>query len=174
MPPSTFSPPMPQTIRSSGSALTSSSVFRFRGSPFSPRTRISVEAGCHPIADRIAADDYETQAREFLRKGREYLAAGDLHQASEKGWGAAAHMAKAVAVAQGWHYETHADFSAVLNRATAATGDDRLRGLRGIANDLHGNYYRRSRHLDAAIIGKDLEGMDELLRLLGPLARISG
>ncbi len=34
--------------------------------------------------------DYEAQAREFLAKSREYLAAGDLHQASEKGWGAAA------------------------------------------------------------------------------------
>ncbi len=125
-------------------------------------------------ADPAAVADYETQAREFLRKGRAYLAAGDLHQASEKGWGAAAHMAKAVAVAQGWEYETHADFSAVLNRATQAAGDDRLRGLRGIANDLHGNYYRRKRHLDAAIIGKDLESMAELLELLGPLAHPPG
>ena len=31
--------------------------------------------------------DHEAQAREFLAKGREYLDAGDLHQASEKGWG---------------------------------------------------------------------------------------
>ena len=126
------------------------------------------------VADPAAVADYETQAREFLRKGRAYLAAGDLHQASEKGWGAAAHMAKAVAVAQGWEYETHADFSATLNRATQAAGEDRLRGLRGIANDLHGNYYRRKRHLDAAIIGKDLESMAELLELLGPLARPPG
>ncbi len=78
-------------------------------------------------ADLAAVADYEAQAREFLHKGRQYLAAGDLHQASKKGWGAAAHMAKAVAVAQGWEYGTHADFSAVLNRATEATGDDRLR-----------------------------------------------
>ncbi|MCY3881903.1 MAG: HEPN domain-containing protein [Chloroflexi bacterium] len=122
-------------------------------------------------SDLAAVADYQAQAREFLRKGREYLAAGDLHQASEKGWGAAAHMAKAVAVAQGWEYETHADFSSVLNRATEATGADQLRGLRGIANDLHGNYYRRSRHLDAAIIDRDLESMAELLELLGPLAQ---
>ena len=73
-------------------------------------------------ADPAAVADFEVQAREFLRKGRDYLVAGDLHQASEKGWGPAAHMAKAVAVAQGWEYETHADFSSVLNRATQMTG----------------------------------------------------
>ena len=42
---------------------------------------------------------HAAQSREFLYKGREYLAAGDVHQASEKGRGAAAHMAKAVALA---------------------------------------------------------------------------
>jgi len=49
--------------------------------------------------DFEAVTDYETQARDFLVKGQQYLAAGDLHQASERGWGAAAHMAKAVAEA---------------------------------------------------------------------------
>lgn len=121
--------------------------------------------------DIVAISDFETQARDFLGRGREYLAAGQLHQASEKGWGAAAHMAKAVSVAQGWPYDTHADFSLVLNKATAAIGEDRLRSLRAIANELHSNYYRRKRHLDAAEIGRDLDSMAELLELLAPLAR---
>ena len=51
-----------------------------------------------------ALDDYRQQSREFLNKSREYLSAGDWHQAAEKGWGAAAWMAKAVAEAQGWPY----------------------------------------------------------------------
>ena len=121
-------------------------------------------------ADPVEVADYTAQAREFLAKAREYLAAGDLHQASEKGWGAASHMAKAVAAAQGWEYETHADFSVVLNRAWRLTGDDLLPGLRAIANDLHGNYYRRKRHLDSSAIGRDIESMAELLELLAPLA----
>ena len=41
-----------------------------------------------------AVGDYRRQAREFMLKSRQYLADGDLHQASEKGWGAAAWMAK--------------------------------------------------------------------------------
>ena len=79
--------------------------------------------------------DYEAQAREFLAKGRQYLVAGDLHQASDKGWGAVAHMAKAAAVAQGWQYDRHPDFSRVMNEASRLTGNDRLRDLRARAND---------------------------------------
>ncbi len=121
-------------------------------------------------SDPSVIADHESQAREFLEKARDYLSAGDLHQASEKGWGAAAHMAKAVAVAQGWEYETHADFSVVLNQARQATGNDRLRDLRGIANELHGNYYRRKRHLNAEVIEQDIESVAELMAALAPLA----
>lgn len=119
--------------------------------------------------DFDAVNDYETQARDFLAKGREYLAVGDLHQASEKGWGAAAHMAKSVAEAQGWTYDRHSDFSWVINQAFLKTGNDRLRELRGIPNDLHGNYYVRKRFLDAEIIGKDIESVAEMVELLAPL-----
>lgn len=65
--------------------------------------------------DKGAVETYAKQSRTFLQKSRDYLASGDLHQASEKGWGAAAHMAKAVATARGWEYERHRDFSIVLN-----------------------------------------------------------
>ncbi len=123
----------------------------------------------NPIPDPQEVADYEAQAQEFLSKGQEYLAAGDLHQASEKGWAAASHMAKAVACAQGWQYQKHSDFSAVMNQASRLTNNDRLRDLRALANDLHGNYYVRKRHLDAETIGKDLESMAELLQILSPL-----
>jgi len=116
--------------------------------------------------------DYETQAREFMAKGREYLAQGDLHQASEKGWGAAAHMAKAVALAQGWTYDTHADFSVVIDQARRLSGNPSLRGFRGIANELHGNYYRRKRHLNSDLIREDLEMVAEMLDILHPLTGI--
>ena len=116
-----------------------------------------------------AIEDYVAQAREFLNASRGYLADGHLHQASEKGWGAAAHMAKAVALAQGWQYDTHAHFSVVLNQAWRRIGDDRIRALRATANDLHGNYYRRKRHLSAQEIGADLDSVTELIDILEPL-----
>ena len=45
------------------------------------------------------AEDYAASARGFLRKAQVELAAGDLVQACEKGWGAAAQTLKAVASA---------------------------------------------------------------------------
>ena len=121
-------------------------------------------------ADPIAVADYEAQAREFLRRGQDYLAAGTCTRRPRRVGEQPPVWPRPSLLRRGGKYETHADFSFVLNRASQLTGDDRLRGLRGIANDLHGNYYRRRRHLDATIIGKDLESTAELLELLGPLA----
>ena len=81
--------------------------------------------------------DYRQQSRVFLTKSLEYLADGDWHQAAEKGWGAAAWMARAVAEAQGWQYKRHDEFFAVMNRARQLSGDARLRRLRDAANTLH-------------------------------------
>lgn len=122
-------------------------------------------------ADRAEVEDYAGQAREFLSRSREYLAVDDLHQASEKAWGAAAHMAKAVAAANGWTYDRHADFSQILNNVWLRTRNDRIRELRGSPNELHGYYYLRKRFLDAEIIAADIEDVAELVELLEPLTR---
>ena len=122
-----------------------------------------------PIENRAEIADYEGQAREFLANSWDYLAVGNLHQASEKGCGAAAHMAKAVATAQGWRYETHADFSEVMFQASQLANSPRIRHIRSVANELHHNYYRRKRHLNADAIRADLEDIAELLEALNPL-----
>ena len=113
--------------------------------------------------------DYSRQAREFLVKSRQYLAEDDLHQAAEKGWGAAAWMAKAVAVAQEWEYNRHAQFNVVMYQAQDLCGDARLDGLRGTANELHGYFYTRKLFLRADVIGRGLDRMALLLDILTPL-----
>ena len=120
-------------------------------------------------ADRREVEAYANQSRQSLQKSREYLALGDLHQATERGWGAAAHMAKAVAAAHGWEYENHRDFTVVLNNVWRLTGDDRVRELRGSPNDLHGYFYERDEFLDAGVIAADIESVAELVDLLAPL-----
>ena len=120
-------------------------------------------------SDPEAVEDYRQQAHTFLAKALEYLAADDLHQASEKGWGAAAWMAKAVAVTQGWEYRQHAQFGVVLSNAGDLTGNDRLRLLSAVAYGLHQNYYVRKRFLNSRDIGLNLEDMSELLDALEPL-----
>ena len=124
--------------------------------------------------DPAAVEDYRQQARDFLARAREYLAADDLHQASEKGWGAAAWMAKAVATAQGWEYIQHAQFGVVMQNAGDATGNARLRELRAIAYELHQNFYTRKRFLSKRDIGMSLENMAQLLDILEPLTVPNG
>ena len=123
--------------------------------------------------DPAAIEDYRRKSREFLARSRAFLSEGDLHQASEKGWGAAAWMAKAVATAHGWEYRHHRQFSVVLHNARLLTGDDRLRGLRSIANELHDNYYQREFLLNPDAIGMDLDSVAELLDILEPLTQTS-
>ena len=114
--------------------------------------------------------DYIRQSRYFLGKARQYLAEDDLHQASEKGWGAASHMAKAVAHANGWEYQKHHQFNVVLNNIRRQTGKDEVLTLRAVANELHGNYYERKRFLDAEAIGLSLDHVETLLDIMQPLA----
>jgi hypothetical protein len=113
--------------------------------------------------------DYRQQSRVFLTKSLEYLADGDWHQAAEKGWGAAAWMAKAVAEAQGWQYKRHDEFFAMMNRAQQLSGDARLRRLRDAANTLHGYFYTRKMLLNPDDIREGLDDMDLLLDIMQPL-----
>ena len=116
-----------------------------------------------------AVADFARQSREFLDKGKEYLAAGDLHQASKKGWGATAWMAKAVAEAQGWQYKRHDEFFTVMRQAQDVSGDSRLRNLRRAANELHGYYYTRRIFLHLDDNGQGLDEVALLLDILQPL-----
>jgi hypothetical protein len=123
--------------------------------------------------DRVdSVADYVQQSRDFLAKGREYLVAGDLHQASEKGWGAAAWMAKAVADAQEWRYKTHEEFFTVMYQAERLSGDNRLGALRATANELHGFFYTRRMFLDRDVINQGLDRVDLLLDILQPLTEL--
>ena len=50
----------------------------------------------------MATQKYNTASRQLLAQARAELDQGDIRQASEKGWGAAAQMVKTVAQARGW------------------------------------------------------------------------
>ena len=85
--------------------------------------------------------NYQERSRRYLEKAREELAAGDLEQASEKGWGAAALMVKAVAQQRGERHRKHGFLFTVVEDLVDETGDDELRRLFDSANSLHTNFY---------------------------------
>lgn len=96
--------------------------------------------------------DYIASAREFLARAQNYLNEGDLYQASEKGWGAAAHIAKAVATARGWEYERHDDFHSIVNRSQSRLRERHLWTWASSANMLHTLFYQRRTELDTDAI----------------------
>ena len=110
---------------------------------------------------------YQDAARQLLAQSFEELAAGDTRQASEKGWGAAAQMIKAVAAERGWEHNTHASLYRVINRLTKDTRDDGIRNRFGIANALHQNFYENWGSADYVAGG--LADVRELLDKLEPL-----
>ena len=115
--------------------------------------------------------DHRQRAEYFLRRSRDFLADGDLHQASEKGWGAAAHIVKAVAAINGWRYESHDEFDAVLEQASTIAGNDRIHDLGNAAHYLHRNYYKHKALLNSDRVRRNLDNVGELMELLRPLCR---
>lgn len=101
---------------------------------------------------------YREQSRIFLAQAREELAKGDLPQASEKGWGAAAQILKAIAQERGWRHRSHRDLHGVINTLRRDTGDSELGSLFASAGDLHSNFYENWKDASvAADLLRDVE-----------------
>ena len=104
---------------------------------------------------------YRERSQGFLVKAWEELEAGDLEQASEKGWGAAAVMVKAVAEARGLEHEKHGHLFGVVRVLARETSDRELRGLFHVANGLHRNFYEN--WLDTDDVAEGLEDVERFV-----------
>ena len=77
----------------------------------------------------------------LLEQAERELAAGDTRQASEKGWGAAAQMVKAITEQRGWPHQRHGALFRAVSNIAEETGDEEIRNLFQVANSLHTNFY---------------------------------
>ena len=82
---------------------------------------------------------YQERSREYLRKAFRELADGDLTQASEKGWGAAAQMVKAVANDRGMEHHSHRSPACGQHIESNIGGDAATQFA--FAEQLHRNFY---------------------------------
>ena len=112
-------------------------------------------------------EKYATAGRELLEKAREELAQGDLRQASEKGWGAAAHMVKGLAQRKGWRHDGHRELYQAVNRLAKEAGDRQIRVLFNSASALHSNFYEN--WMPKEMVKESLEQVGEFLRKLEAL-----
>lgn len=105
--------------------------------------------------------DYQTGSRTMMIQSRTELAQGDLQQASEKGWGAAAQMMNAVAEARGWQHGRHRHLHQIASRLRAETGDRDIYRFFQIAGNLHENFYENQ--MAAHDIDEALQDAERLL-----------
>ena len=95
------------------------------------------------------------------------LEAGDLIQASEKLWGAAAQALKSVAERRGWKHNSHAQFYNIMAEIESESQSPSLRRDFGSAAELHTNFYEnwldedqiRRRAEDVRHFVEELNGM---------------
>ncbi len=115
----------------------------------------------------MTTQDYQQASERFLAQARHELAAGDLAQASEKGWGATAQILKAIAEQRGWEHNRHRHFLRIASRLRAETGDGDIRRLFGSASLLHENFYENE--MMAEDVSDGLDDVDTLIDKLLPL-----
>ena len=87
------------------------------------------------------AEYHKDTGRRLLEQARAEFASGDLLQASEKGWGAAAQMVKSALDARGEPHTGHGHLWRGIELLVDETGDAELRDLFGAAHNLHVNFY---------------------------------
>ncbi len=87
------------------------------------------------------AERYQAVSATLFDQAQIELDAGDLIQASEKFWGAAAQALKAIAQQRGWEHDSHAHFYRIVRNIVDETGDKDIATLFNAANALHVNFY---------------------------------
>jgi uncharacterized protein (UPF0332 family) len=80
-------------------------------------------------------------SEKYMREAEDLLAKGDYAQASEKAWGAAAQIVKALAAREGKEIRSHASLWEYVDELAEKLGEIELRHLWGRANNLHQNSY---------------------------------
>ena len=66
---------------------------------------------------------YREQSKVFMVQAFRELSNGDLPQASEKGWGAAAQMVKAIGSERGWEHRSHEALLIIAGRLGGEFGE---------------------------------------------------
>ena len=80
-------------------------------------------------------------SEKYLAEAKELLKEGNLVQASEKLWGAAALTVKMVAAKRGLKLEQHGGLWVFINMLAKESGDENIVRFFNAANTLHKNFY---------------------------------
>ncbi len=84
---------------------------------------------------------YAAMSRDYMGLAEGYLRQGNLVQASEKSWGAAACALKSIAEQRGWHHQSHSLLYDISNQITDELGRSNLHDMFVFAKSMHQNFY---------------------------------
>ena len=89
----------------------------------------------------VPDNKYSAMSREFMAHAENYLHQGDLVQACEKSWGAAACALKAIAEQRGWRHQSHSLLYDISGQVVDELGRPDLRDMFAVAGSMHQNFY---------------------------------
>jgi hypothetical protein len=101
------------------------------------------------------AEEYRQTGRWLMDRAEWEFDRGDLVQASEKAWGAAAQFLKALATQRGWGHESHQHLGQVADKLAAETGNPEISIFFDRAESLHANFYEAYRSEASVRLGID-------------------
>ena len=110
------------------------------------------------------AEEYKQTGRWLMDRAESEFSQGDLVQASEKAWGAAAQFLKALATQRGWAHETYQHLGQVADRMADETGNAEISNLFDRAESLHANFYEA--HRGEASVRRGMDAMQVYLDIL--------
>ena len=121
-------------------------VARYSGTVLTPRLRSRRNPSAYRLGaagedEIMLAQDHAQTARDFLVAADREFTAGDVLQASEKLWGAAAHAITAVAKQRGLNHGTHRTMINAARQIAEERDDERLRSGILAAQHFHSNFY---------------------------------
>ena len=84
---------------------------------------------------------YAAMSQEYMARAENYLQQGDLKQASEKSWGAAACALKSIAEQRGWNHQSHSLLNDISSQIADELSRPDLHDMFAVPRSLHQNFY---------------------------------
>ena len=129
---------------------------------------LGVELISQGLSEKLDPEDlvehYKRLSEKYLVEAKELLSKGDLVQASEKFWGAAALTVKMLAAKRGLTLEQHGALWAFVSRLARETRDKAIISSFSEANSLHKNFYENE--LTREVVEKMAEDVEQLIAKL--------
>ena len=114
----------------------------------------------------VSAMEHLRTSYRFVEQAQEEFEQGDVLQASEKAWGAAARAVKAAAEQRGWAHNSHRDLFDIVTKVARETKDQDLKTHFRAANTLHQNFYEGSQNDEFV-----QDGLQEVVVLVNKLTK---